>query len=92
MLAGLNGTSGLVGFDRRYSSPMTRRPVVFARAMLGGGLVLLGIAITGIGLQGFTDWALLIAPIAVTVTGVIWMLRVNKYGKIFPAPGGAEHG
>jgi hypothetical protein len=60
--------------------------------MLGGGLVLLGIAITAIVLQGFTDWALLIAPFAISVTGVIWVLRVNKYGSIFPALGGAEHG
>jgi hypothetical protein len=60
--------------------------------MLGGGVVLLGIAITAIGFQGFTDWALLIAPIAVTVTGVIWMLRVNKFGSIFPAARGTEHG
>jgi hypothetical protein len=70
---------------------MTRRPITFARAMLGGGLVLLGIAITAIALQGFSDWALLIAPIAITVNGVIWMLRVNKYGSIFPAPGDAAH-
>jgi hypothetical protein len=60
--------------------------------MLVGGLVLLGIAITAVVLQGYTDWALLIAPFAITVTGVIWVLRVNKYGSIFPAPGGAEHG
>jgi hypothetical protein len=70
---------------------MTGRPIVLARAMLGGGLVLLGIAITAIVLQGFTDWALLIAPFAISVTGVIWMARVNKYGSIFPAPGDPEH-
>jgi hypothetical protein len=70
---------------------MTRRPIVFARAMLGGGLILLGIAITAIVLQGFSDWALLIAPLAITLTGVIWMLRVNKYGSIFPAPRDAPH-
>jgi hypothetical protein len=68
---------------------MSRRPIVFARAMLGGGLVLLGLAITAIVLQGFSDWALLIAPFAITVNGVIWMLRVNKYGSIYPSPGGA---
>ena len=60
--------------------------------MLGGGLVLLGIAITAVVLQGYTDWALLIAPFAITVTGVTWVLRVNKYGSIFPASGAAEHG
>ena len=70
---------------------MTRRPIVWARAMLSGGLVLLVIAITAIALQGFSDWALLIAPFAITVNGVIWMLRVNKYGSIFPAPGDAQH-
>jgi hypothetical protein len=70
---------------------MTRRPIVFARAMLGGGLVLFGIAITAVVLQHFSDWALLIAPFAITVNGVLWMLRVNKYGSIFPAPGGAAH-
>jgi hypothetical protein len=55
--------------------------------MLSGGLVLFVIAIAAIALQGFTDWALLIAPFAITVNGVIWMLRVNKYGTIFPVPG-----
>jgi hypothetical protein len=74
-----------------YSSPMTRRPVVFARAMLGGGLVLLGLAATSVVLRHFSDWALLIAPFAITVNGVIWMLRVNKYGSIFPSSGAAEH-
>jgi len=68
---------------------MTRRPIVFARAMLGGGLVLLAIAITAVVLQHFSDWPLLIAPFAITVNGVIWMLRVNKYGSIFPASGDA---
>jgi hypothetical protein len=57
--------------------------------MLGGGLVLLVVAVTATALQGFSDWALLIAPIAITVNGVILMLRVNKYGSIFPAPGDA---
>jgi hypothetical protein len=57
--------------------------------MLGGGLVLLVIAITAIGLQGFSDWALLIAPVAITVNGVIWVLRANRYGRIFPAAGDA---
>jgi predicted RND superfamily exporter protein len=70
---------------------MTRRPIVFARAMLGGGLVLLSIAITAVVLQGFSDWALLIAPLAITVTGVSWTLRVKKYGSIFPTPGDAAH-
>ena len=70
---------------------MTRRPIVFARAMLGGGLVLLGFALTAVALQHFSDWALLIAPFAITVNGVIWMLRVNKYGSIFPASGDAAH-
>ena len=70
---------------------MIRRPIVFARAMLGGGLVLLGIAITAGAVQHFSDWALLIAPFAITVNGVIWMLRVNKYGSIFPASGDAAH-
>jgi hypothetical protein len=70
---------------------MTRRPIVFARAMLGGGLVLLGIAITAVVLRHFSDWALLIAPTAITVNGVIWMLRVNKYGSIFPVSGDAAH-
>jgi len=60
--------------------------------MLGGGLVLLGLAITAVVLQHFSDWALLIAPFAITVNGVIWMLRVNKYGSIFPASGDAAHG
>ena len=59
--------------------------------MLGGGLALLVIALTAIALQGFSDWALLLAPLAITVNGVIWMLRVNKYGSIFPAPGDAAH-
>jgi hypothetical protein len=68
---------------------MIRRPIVLARAMLGGGLVLLGIAITAVALQHFSDWALLIAPFGITVNGVIWMLRVNKYGRIFPASGEA---
>jgi len=54
-------------------------------------VVLLVIAFTAIALQGFSDWALLIAPFAITVNGVIWMLRVNKYGSIFPAPGDAQH-
>jgi hypothetical protein len=70
---------------------MTRRPIVFARAMLGGGFVLLGLAVTAIVLQGFSDWALLIAPFAITVNGLIWMLRVNKYGSIFPSPAAAAH-
>jgi hypothetical protein len=68
-----------------------RRSIVFARAMLGGGLLLLGVAFIAIVLQGFSDWALLIAPFAITVNGVIWMLRVNKYGSIFPSPGDAAH-
>jgi hypothetical protein len=55
--------------------------------MLGGGLVLLVVAITAIALQSFSDWALLIAPFAITVNGVIWMRRVNKYGSFLPAPG-----
>jgi hypothetical protein len=79
------------GENSRYSSLMTRRPILFARAMLGGGLVLLGVAITAIVLRGFSDWALLIAPFAITVNAVIWMLRVNKYGSIFPSPRGAAH-
>jgi hypothetical protein len=66
--------------------------MVIARTMLGGGLVLLGIAISAIVLQGFSDWALLIAPFAATVTGAIWMLRVKRYGRIFPASGDAERG
>jgi hypothetical protein len=70
---------------------MTRRPIFFARAMLGGGLILLGVAITAVALQHFSDWALLIAPFAITVNGAIWMLRVNKYGSIFPAPGDTAH-
>lgn len=70
---------------------MTRRPIVFASAMIGGGLVLLGTAMTAVVLQHFSDWALLIAPFAITVNGVIWMLRVNKYGRIFPASGDAAH-
>jgi hypothetical protein len=59
--------------------------------MLGGGLVLLGVAISVIAFHGFSDWALLIAPFAITVNGVIWTLRVNKYGSIFPTPGDAAH-
>jgi hypothetical protein len=54
-------------------------------------LILLGIAITAVVLQHFSDWALLIAPFAITVNGVIWMLRVSKYGSIFPAAGSATH-
>jgi hypothetical protein len=57
--------------------------------MLGGGLTLLAIACTAVALRGFSDWALLIAPLAITANGVIWVLRVNKYGKIFPSPGDA---
>jgi hypothetical protein len=70
---------------------MTRRPIVWARAMLSGGMILLVIAIAAIVLQGYSDWALLLAPFAITVNGVIWMLRVNKYGSIFPAPGDDAH-
>jgi hypothetical protein len=64
---------------------------LFPKVMLGGGLILLGIAITAVVLQHFSDWALLIAPFAITVNGVIWMLRVSKYGSIFPAAGSATH-
>jgi hypothetical protein len=53
--------------------------------MLCGGLMLLAIALTAVALDGFSDWALLIAPFAITVNGAIWMLRVHKYGSIFPA-------
>jgi hypothetical protein len=59
---------------------MTRRPTVFAGAMLGGGLVLLGVALPAIALQGFSDWALFIAPLAITGNGVIWMLRARRHG------------
>ena len=64
---------------------------MWARAMLSGGVVLLVIALAAIALQDFSDWALLIAPFVITVNGVIWMLRANKYGSIFPAPGDAQH-
>ena len=57
--------------------------------MLGGGLVLLVIAIAAVAWQGFSDWALLLAPLAITVNGLMWMLRVHKDGSIFPVPGDA---
>jgi hypothetical protein len=61
---------------------VTRRPIILARAVFGGGLILLAVAITAIALQGFSDWALLIAPFAITVNGLIWMLRVSRNGSI----------
>ena len=69
---------------------MTRRPIVWARAMLGGGLVLLVVALAATAVQGFSDWALLLAPLAITVNGAIWMLRVNKYEVSFQ-PLGTPH-
>jgi hypothetical protein len=84
--AGLDSAKGSVSSNGNsgYPSTMHRRPIVFAKAMLGGGLVLLVIVFTAIALQGFSDWALLIAPFAITVNGVVWMRRVHKYGSIFP--------
>jgi uncharacterized membrane protein YiaA len=65
---------------------MTRPPIVVAKATLITGLVLLAIAITALASQGLSDWGWILAPLVITIIGVIWMRRVNKYGTIVPAP------
>ena len=69
-----------------YSSTMSRAPIVVAKVTLASGLILLAIAIAALGLQGLSDWGWPLGPLGISLIGLVWVRRANKYGTLVPAP------